>query len=251
MHEFFTSTEGVILIRLIIAHLLTDFIFQPKKWVDDKFANKEKSKYLYYHTGICFLTSWIAIGSFSFTGLGLSLLIAVTHLFIDLWKMKQSQQTLVLFVLDQAAHLVVLLFVWLTLIGNWTAFGNFIIHSFTDLKIQLIIAAYILIIWPMGIIISMATKYWRDKLGEDPTSLENAGKWIGIFERILILTFVLTQQLSSIGFLIAAKSILRFSDKDPDPNKARKQTEYVLIGTLISFSLCILVGLGVNVLTTK
>lgn len=251
MHEFFTSAEGVILIRLIIAHLLTDFIFQTKKWVDDKFANKTKSKYLYYHIAICFLTSWVAIGSFSFTGFGLSLLIAGTHFLIDLWKIKQAKQTLILFILDQAGHLVVLLCVWLTLIGNWGAFGNFILHSFTDLKTQLIIAAYILVIWPMGIIISMATKYWRDKLGEDPTSLENAGKWIGIFERILILTFVLTQQLSSIGFLIAAKSILRFSDKDPDPNKARKQTEYVLIGTLISFSLCILVGLGVSILITK
>ncbi|AFD06443.1 DUF3307 domain-containing protein [Solitalea canadensis] len=251
MHEFFTSAEGVILIRLIIAHLLTDFIFQPKKWVDDKLVNKGKSKYLYFHTGICFLTSWIAIGSFSFAGFGLSLLIAFSHLLIDLWKIRQLNQTLLLFIIDQVSHLIVLLFVWLTLINSWGNFWNFIVHSFTDLKIQLIITAYILVIWPMGIIISMATKYWRDKLGEDPTSLENAGKWIGIFERILILTFVLTQQLGSIGFLIAAKSILRFSDKDPDPNKARKQTEYVLIGTLISFSLCILVGLGVNILIAK
>ena len=45
----------------------------------------------------------------------------------------------------------------------------------------------------------------------------------------------------AIGFLIAGKSILRVGrDNDQD---VRKKTEYVLIGTLISFTVAIIIGL--------
>jgi len=58
---------------------------------------------------------------------------------------------------------------------------------------------------------------------------------------VLILTFVLVNQYSGIGFLIAAKSILRFGDiKNPEN---RKEAEYILIGTMISFIVAILVGI--------
>ena len=77
-------------------------------------------------------------------------------------------------------------------------------------------------------------------------SLEAAGRYIGIFERILVLTFIITDNFAAIGFLIAAKSILRFSDKTE--TGARKQTEYVLIGTLMSFAITILLGLLIRAL---
>lgn len=76
--------------------------------------------------------------------------------------------------------------------------------------------------------------------------LDKAGRYIGILERILVLTLVLFNQISAIGFLIAAKSILRYGDKDI--KGARKQTEYVLIGTLMSFSSAIALGLLVRII---
>ena len=75
-------------------------------------------------------------------------------------------------------------------------------------------------------------------------SLNEAGKWIGIFERILVFTFVITGHFEGIGFLIAAKSILRFNDIKG--NEARKEAEYILIGTLMSFAMSIIVGLVVR-----
>ncbi|MEZ5059668.1 MAG: hypothetical protein R2879_21765 [Saprospiraceae bacterium] len=91
----------------------------------------------------------------------------------------------------------------------------------------------------------MATKKWRLELEPESESkrdsLAEAGIWIGRLERVLVLTFVLLDQFEAIGFLIAAKSILRFSDKSS--NEPRKQTEYVLIGTLISFSIALFSGL--------
>src|SRR5690606_23755830 len=92
-----------------------------------------------------------------------------------------------------------------------------------------VIGTYLIVIFPTGYLIGKATRRWQDEI--EPTykmnSLEAAGRYIGIFERILVLTFIITDNFAAIGFLIAAKSILRFSDKSE--TGARKQTEYVLI----------------------
>ena len=77
------------------------------------------------------------------------------------------------------------------------------------------------------------------KLEEDLSGngLRGGGAQIGRLERALIFLFLLMGQPNGIGFLIAAKSILRFEE-------AKKQhlAEYILIGTLWSFGLAI--GLG-------
>jgi hypothetical protein len=73
-------------------------------------------------------------------------------------------------------------------------------------------------------------------------SLANAGKWIGILERVIVLILVILNQYSAIGLVIAAKSVLRFNEKD----RQEAKTEYVLIGTLLSIGLAILTGLLVK-----
>jgi hypothetical protein len=51
---------------------------------------------------------------------------------------------------------------------------------------------------------------------------------------------VISGHWEAIGFMLAAKSIFRFGDlKD---SKDRKLTEYVLIGTMISFGTAIVIG---------
>lgn len=65
----------------------------------------------------------------------------------------------------------------------------------------------------------------------------NAGRVIGILERIFVYYFVLNGQLTAIGFILAAKSFARFKDLDQ-----REFAEYVLIGTLLSALLAMLVG---------
>ena len=70
-------------------------------------------------------------------------------------------------------------------------------------------------------------------------TLKDAGKWIGIAERVLIFSFVLLNQYEAIGFLIAAKSLLRFREGAT----AARQSEYVLVGTLLSYGFAILIGL--------
>ena len=51
---------------------------------------------------------------------------------------------------------------------------------------------------------------------------------------LLIFLFIFIGQPAGIGFLVAAKSILRFEEA-----RQQKLAEYVLIGTLLSFSLAV------------
>ena len=114
----------------------------------------------------------------------------------------------------------------------------------SDPKVWVILTGYLSLLWPSGILIGKFTQKWRDTIPKstqlNEQSLENAGKWIGFFERFLILTFILVQQYTAIGFLVAAKSIFRYPDR-------RDIGEYILIGTLLSFSIAVCVGLLVQV----
>ena len=86
---------------------------------------------------------------------------------------------------------------------------------------------------------------WSDSLNDShDESLNNAGKYIGMLERLFVFTFVITGNWEAIGFLLAAKSVFRFGDLKE--SKDRKLTEYILIGTLLSFGLAIATGLLIN-----
>lgn len=69
--------------------------------------------------------------------------------------------------------------------------------------------------------------------------LAGAGALIGQLERGLTFVLVLAGQFGAIGFLIAAKSVLRFQYA-----KDRSQSEYVIIGTLASFAWAISAALA-------
>ena len=77
-------------------------------------------------------------------------------------------------------------------------------------------------------------------------ALSHAGAYIGMLERLFIFGFIVIQYWEGIGFLLAAKSVFRFGDLSRAED--RKLTEYILIGTLLSFGLAILIALGYNYL---
>ena len=69
------------------------------------------------------------------------------------------------------------------------------------------------------------------------------GLVIGVLERTLALTLVLTSQFSALGMILAAKAIVRYQALDD-----RDFAEYVLIGTLTSLLIALFVGLGLRML---
>lgn len=77
----------------------------------------------------------------------------------------------------------------------------------------------------------------------EKSGLKGAGMIIGIFERMLVLTFIIFNQYTAIGIIFAAKSIARFSEL-----KDRKMAEYYLIGTFSSIFLAVAVGVIVRLI---
>lgn len=229
-----------IILQLLLAHVLTDFIFQSKKMIAHKRKFKAKSWHLYAHSLLAGILTYLVLQQW--TAFLVPIGIAITHFFIDLWKLYKKEDNLKYFLIDQFLHLLVLIIAWLFLIDGFNQVVPTVETFFESTSSLAIAIGYLIIIYPVGFIIGKFTERWQKEIATEEgeqQSLKKAGRYIGIFERILVLTFVLSGNFSAIGFLIAAKSILRFSDS----KGARKQTEYVLIGTLMSFAICIVVGL--------
>jgi hypothetical protein len=221
------------LIKLILAHLLTDFVLQPTGWIESRNKKKFQSVHLYLHGLITALVALLFIGVHYWW---VALIILVTHIAIDGWKSYRPNETKY-FLIDQCLHLIVILVCWYFIFLNVDDVLS--AWELINAKSTLIfITAYVFVTFPAGILIGQLTKKWRDQIPDAPT-LGNAGKWIGIIERIIILTLVFNHQYAAMGLLITAKSLLRFSEA----NRAEIKTEYLLIGTLISITLAILVGL--------
>jgi len=233
-----------ILLRLIIAHILADFIFQPDKWVKHRQDHKINSKYLYYHTIVIGVITFLAFGNYGVIWLPLT--ITILHFIFDLSKSYIKNNTVVVFLTDQFLHILVIALCWLNYTGQMPVLYNQYCHLFGEPKALLIIASYIIITIPMSIVIRKLTSNWYSEAysSDAEDSLKNAGKWIGIIERFLALTFSIMGKYEAIGFVLAAKSVFRFNElKNPAD---RKRTEYILIGTLISFATAIALGMAVR-----
>jgi uncharacterized protein DUF3307 len=233
----------ILLLRLLIAHLIADFLLQPGAWVKDKNEKGIKSIKLFFH--VLVVTALSVVFTLDYFSWQIPVLIFLFHYLIDLAKiyfMPHKVNQLDWFLLDQVVHILAIALVVAIVsefLFDWSTIFSSLLSDQTSLVLFL---AYLFVIWPTMIIVNLATKRWQNQIKEGlGPSLPDAGKWIGILERVLVLTFVLTAQFQAIGFLIAAKSILRISVKSED--NARLLSEYVLIGTFISFTIAILTGL--------
>jgi hypothetical protein len=93
-----------------------------------------------------------------------------------------------------------------------------------------------------GILIARLIAPFNREIRENEIAgLMEGGRYIGWLERILVMLLVLMNQPNGIGFLIAAKSILRFGEiKDASQ---RKVAEYIIIGTFLSFGWALLIAM--------
>lgn len=242
MGEFFDPIQLLTLIRILVAHLVADFLLQPNRWIISRYVKKIKSVYLYLHALVVGILTYVFLADW--THVGLPLFIMGTHLVIDLWKSYQKDTTLY-FTIDQFLHLVMILGGWIIYIDAESSVPFLVADVFNNFLIWTLAMAYIFIIWPTGYFVAKATAHWRQEIEEidknELAGLSYAGKWIGRIERILILTFVIFNHYEAIGFLIAAKSIFRVNGIKEKND--RKEVEYILIGTLLSFAMAIVTGL--------
>lgn len=232
--------EQTWLLKLILAHLLTDFILQPKSWIDERSKRHFASFKLYLHGLITGLVALL------FAGLAywpVALIILVTHILIDGWKSYQ-REAIGFFIVDQILHITVIVACWYYLFVSKTEIIRAVNTVSVNKDLWILVTATIFLTNPAGILIGQLTRGWREKIS-NPESLANAGKWIGIIERLIVFIFVLLGQYAAISLLIAAKGIIRFNEKD----RPEVKTEYLVIGTLMSIGIALMVGQAVKYLT--
>jgi len=228
----------ILFLKFLLAHILGDFVFQPEKWVKNKEEKKIKSVKLYFHIGVHALFLLLIL-QFNLKEYWLAfLLIICSHYIIDLLKLylQKKHTKRIWFFIDQALHLTLLAITT----SIYTGFSLSLENLLTD-QLLLLITFLLLVIFTSSIVIKIIITQWNpESKKENDDSLAKAGRYIGILERLFVFSFVITNHWEAIGFLLAAKSVFRFGDLTS--SKDRKLTEYILIGTLLSFGIAIFLG---------
>jgi hypothetical protein len=233
---------------LLTAHLLGDFVLQTRHIL----IRKKNPAVLTLHVVIVTLASAALLGAWHIPILSA---IFITHLLMDAVKVYWLPKTATVFLFDQGVHVFViaaLAVIYATAFsdGAWSALlGN--VHQAQFLKLMTLLSGLILGIAAGGVLIDMAAKKLLAQLSDTPDllrGLENGGRYIGWLERALIMLLYFIGEPAGIGFLLAAKSILRFGDVHDSGQ--RKVAEYIIIGTLMSFGWALLIAvLTMQVLT--
>lgn len=228
----------ILLLKLIIAHFIGDFVMQPKSWVEEKEKYKLKSPKFYLHILVHGVLLMMILWNWDYWLL--TILLMLTHGIIDMVKLyaQKENNKPQWFLMDQGLHI-------LSILALWYVWFNPNLNVNVWLKnpdLWVYISALLFITVVSGIMIQVVMSSWSKALNDsNEESLNNAGRYIGILERLFVFTFVITGNWEAIGFLLAAKSVFRFGDLKE--SKDRKLTEYILIGTLLSFGIAIATGM--------
>lgn len=223
-----------VFIRLLLAHMVGDFIFQTDEFCKKKLEKGLCGPHVYLHSFLIFWLSWIALGNFSCWWL--ALIAGVVHLLIDAVKRRDN---LASFLIDQVAHVICVVIIAYVAVSQEQFVG--LSHDFGWINtICLYALVFLLNGKPANILIKHLLKAYSVQSSKDSEGNNEgirSGKLIGTLERWLIIIFMLCGQYEAVGFLIAAKSIIRYKDGDTP------KTEYVLAGTLISVFAAVISGL--------
>lgn len=215
-------------VALFCGHLLADFVFQTN-WI---VQHKKRAEVMALHVFIVVALTAVCLGSLNPLVLGVVL---ATHLAMDLIKVWRMPDTLLAFGVDQAVHLLVIAGLVVAcpdtaVLGLW---GRLPADAQNLIWPAMAIVAGLIVTMPAGgLVMRKLTTPLAPRLNPI-RGMPQGGRWIGWLERGLIFAFVFYGHLEGVGFLLTAKSILRFGDITDQ--KKRVHTEYIIIGTMLSF----------------
>ena len=228
-----------IVFGLIAAHLLGDFFLQSDLMV----RNKTDAGVLMIHASLVTTVSYLICGIWASWEIVAG--VFVTHMVIDGIKTASGKDGPKAFLLDQGAHLAALSAIgvyWIPakVVPYWQTLFPF----YT--KALLLLSGAILCVRVGGFWVGKAVAPFQQALDRTSEGLPNAGRLIGQLERAVIFLLVLAGEPQGVGFLVTAKSILRIGEiKEPGQ---RKEAEYIIIGTLMSFGWALLVAFATKIL---
>ncbi len=224
---------------LLTAYLLGGFVL-PAEWMSQR---RHAIRHLILRAAVVMPASWLLLGTFQWRILLAILLTLVLMAILRAYALPDSVAS---FLLDQCLHFTVLLglawhFADAINVGWWTTGVKPDLSRWYFAALACL-SGIVLCVPAGGVLIAKLTKpFTREIRDDDIAGLTHGGKYIGWLERILVMLLMLMGQPNGIGFLIAAKSILRFGEiKDASQ---RKVAEYIIIGTFLSFGWALLISL--------
>jgi hypothetical protein len=245
-----------IFIPLLAAHVLGDFLLQNDDWV----RRKQYFPVLLKHVLVLGALSYLLVGILR--AWEMTLVVILSHGLIDAIKTRSKRDNLLVFSLDQFVHILILILV-AALVVQWELYPGegLWLRWFGGgyLDVLVLFTGAVLSTYVGGFVVGYGVKPFLDAIqardahaeekgdvgGVGARGFEEGGRVIGYLERALIFILVLVNQAGAIGFLIAAKSVLRFGELREREN--RMEAEYIIIGTLFSFTY----GLAIAFLTRR
>jgi hypothetical protein len=224
---------------ILTAYLLGSFIFQAE-WI---IGRARPIWPLLLRGAVVTSLSYVLLGAFHW---GILLVILLTLVLMAAIKVQMPSDSVASFLVDQGVHLAVLLgLAWYfpdAAKNGWWTTGvkpDLSRWYFASLSCT---SGIILCVPAGGVLIAKLVRPFANEVRDnDIAGLTQGGRYIGWLERILVMLLVLMDQPNGIGFLIAAKSILRFGEiKDA---RQRKVAEYIIIGTFLSFGWALLISM--------
>ncbi|MEA2622381.1 MAG: hypothetical protein QOH61_1291 [Chloroflexota bacterium] len=279
------SEAPLVLAGLVLAHLLADFVFQTDAIAVGKFGDGPRAwRWLGVHVGVVALTNLPVVVVFGVRGLAFVVMTVLTHLAIDRTKIVLTRRTASpvreavaeggdpaegppldrawsprpagLFVIDQLAHLGVLLVLWVVFLtgegptSTWSDLSSRLSrvaspHDVYRFTLGLVVIANLAIVNVRAAALFVATLVQAPARHDEGAAAAGAevspakvGATIGVLERLIVCALVLVGEFGAIGLVITAKTIARFKQLED-----RQFAEYYLLGTLASVSVAILTGL--------
>lgn len=229
-----------ILVWLVLGHLLATFYLPPAAWQASRQQMGLRAPGLYFAI-VLYATSMsvallisAALGQVSLSvNLVWAVLMLTSAYGVIAGVISYTQQRAWLVLAEQLAYLAVLTLVWGWLTGLLPFVTIWTLGFLLQREHLIVVAGFLLVAKPVSVFIAAVLKRQAEALTQPAAGLIEAGRMIGYVERWLIMSFVLSGQFIGVGFLLAAKSIFRFGDLSQAHE--RRLTEYMLLGTLLSF----------------
>ncbi|HEU4333660.1 MAG TPA: DUF3307 domain-containing protein [Candidatus Eisenbacteria bacterium] len=229
--------------QLYAAHLVADFLLQPRSIVEGKRRWRPLLLHAAVHVACGFVLVNVALNPRSATGIAA---LAVFHVLVDHVKARINPPALAGFVADQLVHLISVFAVaaWLSP-ADWPSLNLAGLLLVRSLDVYVVLGTYVGIVFGGGFLIQLVLNDRLATIGDALRSrkpgLPRAGTYIGWAERALVLTFFLAGFEEAIGFLIAVKALARYPELKDDAQGVF--ADYFLVGTLASISIGVVGGL--------
>lgn len=246
-----------ILLGLITAHFLADFVLQSG------FKERRKGVSLLGHIcivgGLTAIVLWgmqyCGVASFSSPRLLITVAVGIglIHAIQDIAsvalyeRMQPFISQLGGFLVDQVTHIIVLVGVGIGLLQQQvivvTGTANDVYVRQADIILRTILLAAFATSVSAVVIAYLLQPFAKQLKLVNDANAPNAGLWIGICERFLLVLAIASgsELFPSVGFVLTAKSIFRFRELEN-----RVHAEYYLLGTLLSISVAVLIGLALR-----